>query len=67
MKILNSNSNKRIIIMGDFNDMPTDNSILKVLNAQPLICSSPEESIEQRKKELFNLAYNDYKNGYRNI
>ncbi len=59
----NGHSNKRIIIMGDFNDMPTDSSILHVLNAQPLICTSPEESLNQNKKELFNLAYNDYKNG----
>ncbi len=56
-------SNKRIIIMGDFNDMPTDSSVLKVLDAQPLICTAPNESVNQSKKELFNLAYNDYKNG----
>ena len=53
----------KIIIVGDFNDEPTNKSILNVLNAQPLICSSPDDNVKQSKKELFNLAYNDYKNG----
>ena len=56
-------TNKKIIIMGDFNDEPTNKSILNILNAKPLICDSPEESVKQDKNELFNLAYNDYKNG----
>ena len=59
----NNSSNNKIIILGDFNDEPTDNSILNVLNAQPIICDSPESSVNQSNEELFNLAYNDYKNG----
>jgi len=42
--------NPNIIIMGDFNDAPTDLSVLKYLKANP-----PEKKIKE--KELYNLLY----------
>lgn len=40
--------NAHIIIMGDFNDLPNNKSILKTLNAQSL-------NNERNKKELYNM------------
>jgi len=48
--LLNENENCKIIIMGDFNDGPLDESVAKVLNAMPV-------SSEISKKQLYNLAY----------
>jgi predicted extracellular nuclease len=43
-------TNPNILIMGDFNDYPTNNSMLRVLNAQ-----APEKEISITK--LYNLMY----------
>ncbi len=56
-------STNKIIVMGDFNDDPTNEAILNVLKAQPLICDSNETGFHQTKKEMFNLAYDDYSKG----
>lgn len=66
-QILNRNKNAKIIIMGDFNDEPTNNSILNHLKAYPFICEDaeiPEEiKPENDNYELFNLSYQAYSNG----
>ncbi len=66
-QIFENNKNARIIIMGDFNDEPTNNSILNYLNAQPFICDSIvvnqiKNSITDQS-DLFNLAYKSYSEG----
>lgn len=56
--------NSKIIIMGDFNDDPVDESILKKLGAIPFKCSqslSPEINIPNA--ELYNLSYNLFEQG----
>lgn len=57
----------KIIIMGDFNDEPSNNSILNHLKAKPVICDSSEMlnavRINQDSSELFNLAYDSYNKG----
>ena len=61
---VSKNRNSQIIIMGDFNDEPGNNSILKTLDAQPFICSKKmEASTELKSEELLNLAYSTYNNG----
>lgn len=48
--IFTAGSHPNILIMGDFNDYPTNHSMLKILNAQP-----PEKDIEKNK--LYNLMF----------
>ena len=48
--IFSSNKKSNIVIMGDFNDFPTNKSILEVLKAQPLT-----ESVASQN--LYNLIY----------
>lgn len=55
-KILSENPEENIVIMGDFNDTPDDNSIDEVLGAQKSF-----ESISQLK--LYNLMYPRHKRG----
>ncbi len=52
------NPNAKIILMGDFNDDPKDNSIYDHLNAKP------EKKLKADAKALFNPMYNIHKNGY---
>ncbi len=54
--IMNSNSEAKIILMGDFNDAPTDKSIFDVLRGKP------EKKITSTA-DLFNPMYKLYKNG----
>ena len=54
--IFKTNPDARIIIMGDFNDYPTDKSIKQTLNAQ--------NPLNNLKFKLFNLAYPLQEKGY---
>lgn len=55
----------KILIMGDFNDEPNNNSVLKTLNAQPFFCDKKDsEKISLKEFQLFNLSYPDYKKGF---
>ncbi|MDR1544327.1 MAG: endonuclease [Prevotellaceae bacterium] len=47
------NKNAAVVIMGDFNDYPDNNSIVKILKANPL----PENLSEISPQNLYNLAY----------
>ena len=49
-------STPNILIMGDFNDYPTNKSMLEILNAKPLT-----EVVSET--ELYNLAYDLHKQG----
>lgn len=51
--------NANIIILGDFNDLPSNLSISKYLNAKELNC----DSIEANSNHLLNLSYTDFKKG----
>lgn len=54
--LFKSNKNSNIVIMGDFNDYPTNKSILKTLNATAL-------SSLIKSNQLYNLMYELHKNG----
>ncbi len=50
--LLESNSNANVVILGDFNDGPLDESLTKVLKAGDFNCGE-----KQNKGSLLNLAY----------
>jgi hypothetical protein len=53
-----------ILIMGDFNDEPTNKSILKTLKAEPIICDSMISGMSENNSDnLFNLTYSLYNQG----
>lgn len=54
----------KIIILGDFNDEPGNNSVLNTLGAHPVICDSitAGKTIETNS-QLFNLAFESYLKG----
>jgi predicted extracellular nuclease len=56
--LLNTNPSANIIIMGDFNDEPDNNSIKRNLNAEEFICDSANFSYS-----LHNLAWEKKRNG----
>jgi endonuclease/exonuclease/phosphatase family metal-dependent hydrolase len=55
-KILNFENNARIIIMGDFNDEPTNKSVMQILNA-----SNKRKNLNYR--DLYNLMYDPHNEG----
>jgi len=55
-KLLTANPDVKILIMGDFNDYPDNNSIFQVLNAK-------EDPIEEDETNLVDLAYKLHKEG----
>ncbi len=58
--VLQVNSKNKIIILGDFNDGPVDESVLQKLKVDTTSCSKitlPDEN------SLYNLSYSDYKLG----
>lgn len=63
-RIFAADSNAMLIIIGDFNDEPTDKSILEELKAHPLKCDSLQSDFEfASEKELFNVSFEVYENG----
>ncbi len=59
-----ANPNAKIIVIGDFNDEPTNVSILETLNANPFKCDSIKaEYLLNTKGELFNTSYQAYEDG----
>ncbi|MFA3781870.1 endonuclease [Melioribacteraceae bacterium 4301-Me] len=56
--VLQIDTKNKIIILGDFNDEPIDNSILDVLKADTSNCS---DLLQPADNKLYNLAYHDYK------
>ena len=63
-KIFREDSLAGIISIGDYNDEPTNESILNVLNAHPVFCDSINTGEEFKSSgELFNLAYKEYADG----
>jgi len=55
------NSKSKIIILGDFNDEPNNNSILKELKAVPFYCDTT--NYVETHRELYNLAYPSFAEG----
>ena len=64
-EILSKNSKSNIIIVGDFNDEPTNISITEYLKAQPFLCDSldDENLHEDFGTDLFNLSYKAWFDG----
>lgn len=54
--ILNNDNNARIIIMGDFNDEPTNKSVFQILNA-----TNKRKNVQYR--DLYNLMYDLHNTG----
>ncbi len=63
--ILSKNKLGRIIIVGDFNDEPTNISITDYLKAKPFFCDSMDITnlSEDTESDLFNLSYKAWFNG----
>ena len=63
--ILEANSKSKIIIVGDFNDEPTNISITENLKAQPFFCDSLDHKNlpEDFGTDLFNLSYKAWFDG----
>ena len=63
--IMNQNIKSNIIIVGDFNDEPTNVSITEYLKAQPFFCDSldHENLTEDLGTDLFNLSYKAWFDG----
>ena len=58
------NMNARIIVLGDFNDEPTNVSVLETLRANTFKCDSlNSQYLINTKGELFNTSYQDYEDG----
>ncbi|MCP5064253.1 MAG: endonuclease/exonuclease/phosphatase family protein [Ignavibacteriae bacterium] len=55
--ILKVNTNSNIIILGDFNDLPSNISISEVLEAKEVFCD------RTNNKDLYNLTYKKFKEG----
>lgn len=63
-KIFSTDPSALIFSIGDYNDEPTNNSILNFLNAHPLKCDTLKTDYYfESNNELFNLAYEEYENG----
>ena len=63
-RIFDKNGYAKIIIMGDFNDEPVDEAILKTLGADPFKCDpSNNRNVQIPGKELYNLSYNLFEQG----
>lgn len=55
-----NNPNAKIMIIGDFNDEPSDISLLNSLKALALNCESPVSISEVAGSDLYNISYSDY-------
>lgn len=63
-RIFEKESEAKIFIIGDFNDEPTDISLIENLKANPIRCDSIIAEIEvEPSEELFNLSYQAYESG----
>ena len=63
-RIFMTNPQSKIFIIGDFNDDPDNASLIQSLNAHPVKCDTVKQDFGSNfKNELFNLAYEPFKNG----
>lgn len=64
-RVFSSNHSAKIIVMGDFNDEPTNTSILNTLKAKPFKCEllTADNFIEDDNSDLFNASYEQYEAG----
>lgn len=64
-RVFNKNPNANIIVMGDYNDEPSNTSILNTLGAVPFKCDSVIQSnfIADNESDLFNTSYESYEAG----
>lgn len=63
--LFENNSKSKIILVGDFNDEPTNKSITETLKAQPFFCDSMDyKSLPQDSDtDLFNTSYRAWSDG----
>lgn len=55
-----NNPNARIVIIGDFNDEPSNISLINTLRALALDCNSSESISAVMSSDLYNIAYSAY-------
>lgn len=63
--LLTKNQKSKIIIVGDFNDEPTDISITETLGAYPFLCDSLDPKLipQDFETNLFNTSYKAWSDG----
>jgi hypothetical protein len=63
-RIFSINNKANIFIIGDFNDDPVNESVIRELNAHPIKCDSLPNDFEMNSDaELFNLSYQAFEDG----
>jgi predicted extracellular nuclease len=64
-RIYSTDADAKIFIIGDFNDEPTNASVLNHLKAAPIFCDSLNTVplIQDKTSDLFNLSYSAYNDG----
>ncbi len=64
--ILFNNPKSKIIIVGDFNDEPTNRSVMETLGAAPFLCDSIDTKslFEDSETKLFNTSYKAWVDGF---
>lgn len=64
-KVFSKNPSAKVIAMGDFNDEPTNVSVLNHLKAAPFKCSTEADNnfAIDTETDLFNLSYEKYEAG----
>ncbi len=60
---LTKNPDSKIIIMGDFNDQPSNKSIKEVLSSDSIQCKGNQTLIPDKESLLCNLAFNHFNMG----
>lgn len=61
--LLSVNESRNIIILGDFNDEPSNKSILEILQAHPAECSESTVNDKKDLSALYNLSYQSFEAG----
>ncbi len=63
-RIFRNDSSANIFILGDFNDDPTNISLIEYLRAYPIKCDSLKAEFEMESGgELFNISYQSFEDG----
>ncbi len=64
-RIFHNEHDAVIFIIGDFNDEPTNTSLINTLNAKPILCDFAEDLdvLEDNESKLFNISFKAYMDG----
>lgn len=64
--LFENNPKSKIIIVGDFNDEPTNLSVTEILGSAPFLCDSTDTKLfsEDSETKLFNTSYKAWSDGF---